>query len=314
MDFKYSLIIPTCKRPDVLSLCLEHVASLDYPLDRLEIRIYDNGAPLDSRAVAERFYQKMNLIYTLNEPGHGLGYSLRRGTAECRGKRILELNDDALVPADLLRGLDDVFNSDPRIGIVGVRAIEDRYAKSGAGIGQIDAATCEIIGNFNQPTDTIVDVDHVYGFCYAYTRALLERGGHHDRVLLSRDYSSGNRLETDHCLTAKRLGFRVVYDGRIGVCHLAKPRADMNERSPQWKLNHTRNTLYLFLKHYGLFRKRLLAARFTFLKDVGILSALRQPTRANWIYFLNGLRARISAFWHYILYLVTDPAPLDVAR
>jgi len=273
-------------------------------MNDIEVRVYDNGAPEDSKKVIRLFEKKVNLIYTLNEPGHSIGYSLRRAAAECCGQRILELNDDALIPNNILRRLDEVFDADQKIGIVGVRAIEDGYVGGGSGIGRIDTDTGEIVGNFDQPTNDIIDVDHVYGFCYAYTRELLLRGGIHDRILLTKDYSSGDRLETDHCLTAKRLGFRVVYDGRIAVQHLARPRSDIGERSLKWRLNHTRNTIYLFLKHYGLFGKRCLALRFAFLMDLGIISALKQPTKENWLYVGNGLRARASAFAHYFRYLL----------
>lgn len=299
----YSLIIPTYRRQDVLQTCLERVAALDYPLESIEVRVYDNGSPSDSRAVAESFLGRIpNLTYTLNEPGHGLGYSLCRGAKECSGERIVEMNDDALVDADFLNRLDDVFETDSSIGVVGVRAIEDEYVNLPGGIGEIDAKTGDVVGNFNRPTDSLINVDHVYGFCYAYTRSVVNRGGQHDHTLLAQDFSSGNRIETDQCLTAKRLGFRVVYDGRLTVRHLAKPRADMSERSLKWKLNHTRNTLYLFLKHYGLFGKRGLALRYTFLMDVGIVSAVKKPTKANVAYFLMGLRARASAFGNWIKY------------
>ena len=299
----YSIILPTYRRPDVLALCLEHLAALDYRRDQFEVRIYDNGSPQDSRLVADPFADRLRLSYTVNEPGHGLGYSLCRGTRECQGDRIVELNDDALVPPDFLRRVDALFDSDLSIGVVGVRAIEDGYAGGGGGIGRIDARTGEVVGNFDQPTEHPIEVEHVYGFCYAYRREVLARGGRHDEVLLARDYSSGNRLESDQCLTARRLGFRVVYDGSIAVCHLARPRADMSERSMRWKLNHTRNTLYLFLKHYGLLGKRCLALRFALLMDIGLLSAVRHPTGANWLYFLTGLRARASASYHYLRYL-----------
>src|SRR4051794_614956 len=131
---QYSLIVPTYRRPDVLALCLERLEALDYPLDRLEILVYDNGSPADSRQVASVYAGRLPLRYTVNEPGHGLGYSLRRGARECRGTRVVELNDDALVPPDFLRRLDAVFDSDPAIGVVGVRALEDGYAGGGSGI------------------------------------------------------------------------------------------------------------------------------------------------------------------------------------
>ena len=299
----YSLIVPTYRRQDVLQLCLDRIALLDYPLESIEVRVYDNGSPSDIRAVVEAFHKRIpNLTYTLNEPGHGLGYSLCRGAKECSGERIVEMNDDALIEPDFLKHLDEVFATDDRIGVIGVRAMEDQYANVPGGIGEINSRNGDVVGNFNRETVELLDVDHVYGFCYAYSRAVMTRGGMHDHTLLARDFSSGNRIETDQCLTAKRLGFRVVYDGRYAVRHLAKPRADMSERSLKWKLNHTRNTLYLFLKHYGLFGKRCLALRFCFLMDVGIVSAIKKPTKDNWAYFLTGLRARSSAIWYWIKY------------
>lgn len=299
--YAYSLIVPTYRRQDVLQTCLERIVALDYPAGPIEVRVYDNGSPSDSRAVVEAFHGRIpNLTYTLNEPGHGLGYSLGRGAGECTGDRVVEMNDDALLGPDFLTRLDAVFDSDDRIGVVGVRALEDHYVNLPGGIGTIDSKTGDVVGNFNRPTDGVLDVDHVYGFCYAYTRAVMDAGGRHDRTLLAKDYSSGNRIETDQCLTARRLGFRVVYDGTHAVTHLAKPRADMSERSAKWKVNHTRNTLYLFLKHYGPFGKRGLALRYCVLHDVGIVSLLKRPTKANAAYFATGLRARASAVWHWL--------------
>lgn len=297
----WSLIIPTYRRPDVLADCLDRIAKLDYPTETCEVRVYDNGSPADSRAVVESFLGRIpNLTYTLNEPGHGLGYSLTRGAAECTGARIVEMNDDALIEPDFLTKLDAVFDSDARIGIVGVRAIEVNYARQEGGIGEINPQTGEVVGNFDRPTDGIIDVEHVYGFCYAYTRELINRGGKHDAILLARDDSSGNRIETDQCLTAKRLGFRVVYDGRHAVTHLAKPRGDMSERSMKWKLQHTRNTLYLYLKHFGWTGKRALAFRFCFLHDVGLFSMLKRPNKANRDYFWTGLKGRCGAVGNWL--------------
>jgi hypothetical protein len=82
----------------------------------------------------------------------------------------------------------------------------------------------------------------------------------------------------------------------------------MSEVSFRWKLNHTRNTLYLFLKHYGPFGKKCVALRFA-CKDIGIRSALKRPTRYNLGYFLTGLRARLSALGHYLLYLCARRRP-----
>ena len=291
-------MLPTYRRQDVLRQALEHIQAQTTNLSDLEVLVYDNGSTNDSRSIAEAFSQTLNLTYCLNAPGHGLGYSLSRGLKEANGEIVTELNDDALIPPDFISRITAIFETDAKIGVVGVQAIEKDYESDSRPIGVIDTKALDVVGNFNQPTSGPVEVEHVYGFCYAYRQELRGLGAEHDSVLLARDYSSGNRIETDQCLTAASLGYRVVYDGSIEVVHLAKPRPDFDERSLKWKLNHWRNTQYLYLKHFGLFGRNWLAIRFA-LQDLGALSLLRQPNKTNWMYFWTGIKARISALWHW---------------
>jgi GT2 family glycosyltransferase len=303
-EVKWSVVIPTYRRQDVLVECLEHLVASDLPLAAAEVLIYDNGSPQCSADEANAFATRLPIRYTDNGGGNGLGFSLVRGANEARGRFVLEMNDDALIPADLFGRLDRLFESDARIGVIGVRAIERDYGRRGEGIGVLDAGSLEVVGNFDIETDGPVDVEHVYGFCYAYRRQVLERGGTHDTVLLSKDYSSGSRIETDHCLMAKRVGYRVIYDGRIGVLHLAKPRGDMSERSSRWRLNHIRNTLYLYLKHFGWFGRSGMGLRFCLLHDLGIVSFLKRPNRDTWSYFAISIRARLSGVGHWFRYIL----------
>ena len=302
---RHSIIVPTYRRQDVLESCLECLAALDYDRADFEVRVYDNGGELDSREVVERFQDQLQLTYTLNPPGHGMGYSVVKGAHEARGDFIIELNDDALVPPSFLRDLEETFASDPTIGIVGVRAEEDGYISQEGAVGSIDLDRLRVVGNFDENLGALTDVEHVYGFCYAYRRELFDVGIEHDSVLLSKDYSSANRIETDHCLAAKRAGYRVVYNPQMVVTHLAKPRADMSEVSLRWRINHIRNTLYLFLKHYGLTGGKAASMRFALSHDVGFFSAVRRPSFKNLAYFFAGVRVRSSAFFHYFKFQLT---------
>ncbi len=194
----------------------------------------------------------------------------------------------------------------PRSGASGAVRTRTGTRNSGEGIGRLDRSG-EVIGNFNVDCGGPIEVEHVYGFCYVFTREAVRRAGPCDETLLARRYSSGNRIETDHCLSIKRHGLKVVYDPRILVRHLAKPRPDMSEISLRWKINAIRNTIYLYLKHFGPFGKGGAALRLTFISDVGLLSMLKRPTRSNVAYFATGLRARASAYGHYLLYLMSGP-------
>jgi GT2 family glycosyltransferase len=298
----YSIVIPTFRRGETLVECLESVCALEYPIDRLEVIVIDNGGAEHTRAFAEPFTTRLHIRYLVNSVNRGYGFSVNRGIVESTGDRILLLNDDARPQPDMLTECDRLLAADPAIGCVGCRPIERGYQSSGSGIGRI-AENGEVIANFDVDCGDPIEVEHIYGFCYVFTREAVRRAGLNDRTLLAQPYSSGNRIETDHCLSIRNRGLKVVFNPRMVAVHLAKPRPDMSEVSPRWKLNAIRNTLYLFLKHFGLFGKRAAALRLTFLVDVGLLSALAHPTRSNLAYLLNGLKGRLSAYVHYARYL-----------
>ena len=307
----YSIVITTYRRADQLQECLQSLCGLAYPLDRLEVIVVDNGGAEHTRAAAEPFARTLPIRYLVNEINRGYGYSVNRGIGAARGERILLLNDDARLTSQILSECDRLLDSDPLIGCVGCRVIEAGYARSGEGIGRIDESG-EVVANFDIDCGDPIEVEHIYGFCYIFTREAVKRAGFNDRTLLAKPYSSGNRIETDHCLTIRERGLKVVFNPSMVAVHLAKPRPDMSEVSARWKINAIRNTIYLYLKHYGVFGKGGAALRLTFLDDVGIVSALRHPTMANWRYFAIGLRARGSAYLHYLMFLLgIGAAPVE---
>ncbi len=267
--------------------------------------VIDNGGPAESsEPAAGPFRSRLAITYIVNPRNGGYGYSVNRGIAASTGARLVLLNDDARIRPEFLRQCDAVLDADPAIGCLGCRADEDGYRNSGDGIGRLDESG-EVVGNFNVDCGTPIEVEHVYGFCYVFTREAVRRAGACDETLLARRYSSGNRIETDHCLSIRTRGLKVVYNPRIVVRHLAKPRPDMSEIALSWKINAIRNTIYLYLKHFGPFGRGGGALRLTFISDIGLLSMLKTPTRSNVAYFATGLRARASAYGHYLLYLVS---------
>jgi len=302
-DPRYSIVIPTYRRGESLAECLESICALDYEHDAIDVIIIDNGGAEHTRSAAVPFMDRLRIQYLINPRNRGYGFSVNRGIVESSGARILLLNDDARPFPDMLRECDRLLAADPAIGCVGCRAIEHGYENWGTRVGYIDSRGV-IIGNFDVDCGAPVEVEHVYGFCYVFTREAVRRAGLNDMTLLAKPYSSGNCIETDHCLSIRRAGLKVVYNPRMVARHLARPRADMSEVSLRWHLNSIRNPIYLLLKHYGPFGRRAAALRLTFLQHVGIVSAVRRPTKSNLAYFANGLRARASAYAHYVRYLV----------
>jgi GT2 family glycosyltransferase len=300
-----SFVVATYRRTEVLAKCLEAICAQQVPEGvSYKVRVYDNGAPETAESTVRPFTESHAVEYISNGVGHGIGYSLKRGARESQGEVVVEMNDDAIVPQGFIERIADAFRNNPRLGILGFRADEKGYRDIPGGIGQIDSRRMLLIGNFCRSTPGPIPVEHIYGFCYAWRREILNEGLGHDLTLLTRDFSNGSRLETDHSLTVLRGGWKVLYDGSVTVKHLAMPRGDINELSTRWRINDIRNTLYLYLKHFGLFGRGAIALRYGLLFNHGILSALRQPTTANWLFFLAGLRGRTSAVYFYLKHLL----------
>jgi GT2 family glycosyltransferase len=299
-------VIPTYKRPDTLTDALEHLARLDYDLSRVEVIVIDNGEESNTASVGNSFADRLSLTYVVNQKNLGPGGSLNRGLTLARGDYIVLMNDDALVPPHFLIACEARLASDPLIVCIGFRAIEVGYTRSGTAVGVITREGT-VVGNFDTVLDAPIEVEHVYGFCYVITREAFRRTGLFDTTLLAAPYASGNRIETDQCLSIRRAGLKVLYDPTIAVRHLAKPRTDIAERSLRWRLNDIRNTLYLLLKHYGVFGNHGASLRYGLFHDLGLRSALLWPSISNLAYCLVGLQARASAIVHYLAYLINPP-------
>ena len=132
---------------------------------------------------------------------------MNRGIAESTGDRVLLLNDDARPLPDLLGECDRLLAADRR------SAASDA-GRSSAGTHELGrrhrpaGRTGDVIANFARDCGEPVEVEHVYGFCYVFTREAVRLAGLNDRTLLAKPYSSGNRIETDHCLSIRRAGSR----------------------------------------------------------------------------------------------------------
>ncbi len=141
---RFTIVIPTYRRPDVLELCLASIRDQDYDLHQIELLVIDNAEAEHTAAVGEKF-PSLPLRYIVNPRNLGPGGSLNKGLGMAQGERIVLMNDDAILPPDFLRHCDQVFDADPTVGCLGFRCIEDNYVAAEGGIGQVKESG-EIVG------------------------------------------------------------------------------------------------------------------------------------------------------------------------
>lgn len=127
----FSIIIPTYNRPGQLADCLAALAQLDYPPDRFEVLVVDDGGALSPAPVVDRFQQRL-AIRLIRQTNGGPGSARNMGAKNAKGQILAFTDDDCLPQPDWLRTLARRFLSAPDPVIVGGHVVNllvnNRYA------------------------------------------------------------------------------------------------------------------------------------------------------------------------------------------
>jgi glycosyltransferase involved in cell wall biosynthesis len=131
MEAFFSIVIPTYNRPQQLRGCLHALAGLDYPAERYEVILVDDGgsAPLGP-VVAE--YVDAVVIQLLRQEHAGIAVGRNTGLAQARGAFLAFIDDDCRPTPTWLRCLAARFQQTPDALIGGkvVNALQDNVFSS----------------------------------------------------------------------------------------------------------------------------------------------------------------------------------------
>src|SRR5690349_8782081 len=91
-----SIIIPTYNRPAPLEQCLKALSQLDYPRDRFEVVVVDDGSTISPAGIVEGFCSRLD-IRMLRQANAGPAAARNLGAQEAKGQ-ILAFTDDDCLP------------------------------------------------------------------------------------------------------------------------------------------------------------------------------------------------------------------------
>ncbi len=94
-QIKFTIVIPTHKRPRQIVRCLEAICNLDYPIDKFEVIVVDDGATLPSELI-ENFRNNLNLTFH-QQKQTGPAQARNKG-AELSNFEFLAFTDDDCLP------------------------------------------------------------------------------------------------------------------------------------------------------------------------------------------------------------------------
>jgi glycosyltransferase involved in cell wall biosynthesis len=108
----FTVIVPTHNRPLQLARCIEALGKLEYPVDRLEVIVVDDGGTASLAEIENAFRDKLSLK-VLRQEQAGPAAARNNGARHAQG-RFLAMTDDDCAPAtDWLTRLNENFEQDP---------------------------------------------------------------------------------------------------------------------------------------------------------------------------------------------------------
>jgi cellulose synthase/poly-beta-1,6-N-acetylglucosamine synthase-like glycosyltransferase len=107
-----SIVIPVRNEESILGQCLESIAALDYPPERLEVIVADSLSTDRSRTIAEQYGAKV-----VENPKQTVVSGRNRGLEAARGEFVAFTDADCVVSRHWLRAALDAFG--PGVGGIG---------------------------------------------------------------------------------------------------------------------------------------------------------------------------------------------------
>jgi len=104
----FSIVIPTHNRPKQLANCLKSLSHLDYPRDRFEVIVVDDGSRIIPEGVLADFRGQLN-ITLLTQDRTGPAGARNTGVNIAKGDFLAFIDDDCEPASEWLRNLSGLF-------------------------------------------------------------------------------------------------------------------------------------------------------------------------------------------------------------
>ena len=242
-----SIIVLNYNGKEYLENCFLSLQELDYPKDRFELIIVDNGSTDGSVDFVHHRFSNIKIIQ--NEKNLGFAGGNNEGIKKSRGDIFILLNNDTTVDKSCLRELIKIMSNDEKMKIGGCKILyPDKKTIQHAGGIILPNGLTNHYGNGEIDTgqyDEVKDVDYVTGAAIAIKRSLLDELGY-----LDHGYFPIYFEEVEYCYKARKLGYRVIYIPSSIVFHYESMTT--KKFSYGFFYKYHKNRLRFILKNYTL--------------------------------------------------------------
>jgi GT2 family glycosyltransferase len=215
-----SVIIATYNRGDFLVKTIPMIMENNYSNFELMIVDQTQEYPQEIADELQRLRQTYSFKYhQLDFPN--LPLARNYGTWNSSGEILIFCDDDVILDANYIENHVQPYMDDEKIGAVAGRilsAIDEALSDPSGEIGKLNPDGT-FIANFHLQPSTRQEVDFGMGCNMSFRRSVLSQAGDFDERYRGNFY----REEGDTFARVKRLGFKVVFEPKAILKHLATP-------------------------------------------------------------------------------------------
>jgi GT2 family glycosyltransferase len=255
-NLQASIIVVTWNSSERIQNCLDQLSLLQH----LEIIVVDNASGDDTVNIIEENFTKIKLIK--NSQNLGFAKAVNLGLHASHAPLVCLLNDDAILTHEKAQQFIDHFNHEEDLGVLGGQYIypNGKFQNSIAAQPDLMTELCnKRLINFLFPQtyphkratpQNYSEVPSVIGAClWTRKEIMLKTGGLDESYFFYLE-------ETDYCLQAKQLGFKVKFDPAIQIEHAQG--ASSKKIRTKAKIEYLISLQTYFRKNRGPFKANLL--------------------------------------------------------
>ena len=203
MANKYiSVVVPVLNAEEFIGPCIESLRQLDYPADRIEILVVDNGSTDRTVEIIADFS-----IAVLKETVAGAGAARNTGVARAHGDIIAFTDADCIVDRNWARAIDDAFGNPVTDAVMGFTKGLDENVWAELEQANFEAFWFDTDEIGRRLRRTGIDTRNA-----AIRKSVFEACGGFDPAI---EYCE----DLDLSIRIKRGGYRINFDERICVAH-----------------------------------------------------------------------------------------------
>lgn len=207
MEPRYTIVIPAHNAADTLELCLRSIAEMDYPRERYEVVVVDDGSTDETAAIAGRHGARV-----ISRRCASIPEVRNLGARGARGEILAHLDSDMVVDPNWLNKADEYFDD----GFDGVLHFAEGPPEDAGWVAHL------WYGPYRENRSAVQERRFL-----ASSNLLMRRATHEGCGGLNEELFAGKRGGSDREYTTRirKQGKRLVFDPSLRMIHLGCERS-----------------------------------------------------------------------------------------